>query len=394
MKRALVLGGGFAGCAAAHQLMLMGGWDVTLVEQAPFLGAGNRTMYYGGHPHTFGPRHFLTPWPHVFEFLNKYVPMRSCGDHQFLTYVERDQRFYHYPIHADDIPTMPEAGQIQSELKGINLAALAKLSPTESAKLDPRLAARLNLAADAKNFEEYWVYSIGKTLYDKFVDGYSRKMWMIDDNKRIDDFTWSPKGVTIKEGERAAWDTAISAYPIARNGYDDYFRISTEGVKVHLATTVERYDIPKKTVVIKGQSVTYDIIVSSISPDSLFEFCHGELPYVGREFHRIVLPVEFALPEHVYFVYYANQEAFTRIVEYKKFTQHSAPTTLISLEIPSRKNKLYPMPFESEKARAKKYFEMMPDGVFCVGRAGKYLYNVDIDDTLDQAMKVAAALRS
>src|SRR5215472_7731603 len=53
VKKALVLGGGFAGCAAAHQLMLMGGWDVTLVEQAPFLGAGNRTMYYGGHPHTF-----------------------------------------------------------------------------------------------------------------------------------------------------------------------------------------------------------------------------------------------------------------------------------------------------------------------------------------------------
>lgn len=374
--------------------MLMGGWDVTLVEQAPFLGAGNRTMYYGGHPHTFGPRHFLTPWPHVFEFLNKYVPMRSCADHQFLTYVERDERFYHYPIHADDLPEMPEGKKIESELSDINLAALAKLSPAEIAKLDRRTIGKLNLAADAKNFEEFWIYSIGRTLYDKFINRYSQKMWMIDDNRQIDDFTWSPKGVTIKEGPRAAWDTAISAYPIAFNGYDDYFRIATEGVKVLLSTTVEKYDIPAKTVVLKGTRLKFDVIVNSISPDILFNCCYGELPYIGREFHRIVLPIEFALPPHVYFIYYANKESFTRIVEYKKFTLHKAPTTLISLEIPSKKNKLYPVPFESEKARAKKYFDEMPDGVFCVGRAGKYLYNVDIDDTIDHALKLAAALRA
>jgi UDP-galactopyranose mutase len=394
VKKALVLGGGFAGCAAAHQLMLLGGWDVTLVEQAPFLGAGNRTMYYGGHPHTFGPRHFLTPWPEVFEYLNRYVPLRSCADHQFLTYVEPDQRFYGYPIHADDLPEMPDAKQIESELSGVNMAALARLSPDELSKLDRKAVRKLNLAADAKNFEEFWINSIGRALYEKFIDGYSRKMWMIDDNKEIDDFTWSPKGVTIKEGARAAWDTAISAYPIAFNGYDDYFRISTEGVKVLLKTKIEKYDIPAKTVVINGSKQTYDIIVNSISPDGLFDYCHGELPYIGREFHRIVLPIEFALPEHVYFIYYANRESFTRIVEYKKFTLHKSPTTLISLEIPSKANKLYPVPFESEKARAKKYFDEMPDGVFNVGRAGKYLYNVDIDDTIEHAFRLAEALKS
>ena len=59
MKNALIIGGGFAGCAAAHQLELLGGWDVTLVEAASFLGAGNKTRWYGGHPYTFGPRHYL-----------------------------------------------------------------------------------------------------------------------------------------------------------------------------------------------------------------------------------------------------------------------------------------------------------------------------------------------
>ena len=45
MKKALIIGGGFAGCAAAHQIQLIGGWDVTLVERAPFLGGGVKTHW-------------------------------------------------------------------------------------------------------------------------------------------------------------------------------------------------------------------------------------------------------------------------------------------------------------------------------------------------------------
>jgi glycine/D-amino acid oxidase-like deaminating enzyme len=45
MKKALVIGGGFAGCASVHQLLLMGNWDVTLVEAAPFLGAGRKEQF-------------------------------------------------------------------------------------------------------------------------------------------------------------------------------------------------------------------------------------------------------------------------------------------------------------------------------------------------------------
>jgi UDP-galactopyranose mutase len=56
--------------------------------------------------------------------------------------------------------------------------------------------------------------------------------------------------------------------------------------------------------------------------------------------------------------------------------------------------KYYPLPFKSEQARAQKYFDLMPDGVFSVGRAGSYLYRIDIDDTIEQAMDMAAKLRS
>ena len=58
-KNIVIIGGGVAGCTAAHQLKCkFPKWDIKLFEIGNFLGAGVRTFYYGGHPYTFGPRHF------------------------------------------------------------------------------------------------------------------------------------------------------------------------------------------------------------------------------------------------------------------------------------------------------------------------------------------------
>jgi len=369
MKSVLVIGGGAAGCAATHQFLLMGGWDVTLVEAAPFLGAGVRTFYYGGHPYTFGPRHFLTQNPKVYDYMNAICPLRSCADHQFITYVERDNAFYNYPIHEDDIAQMPDHDKIAGE----------------------RQAAK-GVAA-AKNLEEYWIGSVGQTLYDKFIDKYNKKMWLVDDNSRIDTFNWSPKGVTIKSGPRAAWDTAMSAYPYAEDGYNRFFDVSTAGAKILLSTRIERYDVAARAVWIGGEKRTFDLIVSTVSPDVLFEQCYGELKFIGRDFHKIVFPTEHLFPEHVYFLYYANDEPFTRLVEYKKFTHHKSPTTLVGMEIPSLNGKHYPLPFKSEQDLARKYFELMPDHVYSIGRAGSYRYGLDIDDCIEQAMVMAAQVK-
>ena len=94
IKKVLVIGGGFGGVAAARLVSKIKNTKVTLVEKSSNLGAGVRTNFYGGHPYTFGPRHFLTQNRDVFYYLNKIVPMRSCGEHEFITYVEEDNKFY------------------------------------------------------------------------------------------------------------------------------------------------------------------------------------------------------------------------------------------------------------------------------------------------------------
>ena len=72
----------------------------------------------------------------------------------------------------------------------------------------------------AKNFEEYWIASVGETLYNKFVNKYTKKMWLVDQNSEIDTFSWSPKGVALKEGNAAAWEGSYSGYPYAADGYN------------------------------------------------------------------------------------------------------------------------------------------------------------------------------
>jgi len=375
MRSALIIGGGFAGCAAAHQLELLGGWDVTLVEAAPFLGAGNRTQWFGGHPYTFGPRHFLTQYEETFAYLDPIVPIRRCPEHEFLTYVERDNAFYGFPINMVDVRQMPDYPTIEKEM-------------------EEKRREEFKGAKEAQNIEEYWIGSVGRRLYDKFIDKYSKKMWLVDDNRTIDTFGWSPKGVALKDGPRAAWDTAISGYPYAPDGYDYYFGFATKAARVLLNTRIEHFDIPRKTVRLLGEKRTYDVIVNTISPDSLFDQTFGELPFLGREFHKIVFPSEYVFPENVYFLYYANDEAFTRLVEYKKFTRHKSHTSLIGMEIPTHGNgKHYPMPFRSEQRRANKYFDQMPNGVFSIGRAGSYLYGIDIDDCVRQALLMADHIR-
>ena len=368
-KKVLIIGGGPAGCAAANLLSELDNLDITLVEKNSFLGAGVRTFNYGGHPYTFGPRHFLTKNKDVYDYLNSIVPLRSCSEHIFLSYVEKDQNFYNFPLHYDDIKRMPESKKISNEIKN-----------KSSIKI-----------RNSKNFEEYWINSVGKTLYSKVIKNYTKKMWLLNDNKKLDTFNWSPKGAAIKSGGRAAFSNSdtLSAYPIKLNGYNDFFdRVLKLKMKVLLNTNLKLVNFKKKIFSINNKKYTYDIVISTISPDIYAKQKYGELKFIGRDFHKVILPVKQVFPKDVYFLYYTNDEKFTRLVEYKKFTNFKSKSTLIGMEIPSMNGKHYPLPFKKDIKLSQKYLKEMPEWFFSIGRAGTYRYLVDIDDCIEQAMEI------
>ena len=158
---------------------------------------------------------------------------------------------------------------------------------------------------------------------------------------------------------------------------------------------IDSFDLPDKTVVLQGEKRKFDVIVNTVSPDLVMDKVHGELPFIGREFHKFVLPIKEAFPPDVYFLYYPGSEKFTRLVEYKKFTRQrwDDDSTIIGMEIPVIDGgRHYPVPFKSEIAKAQKYFDDMPEGVFSIGRAGTYQYGYDIDDCIESALEIGDML--
>jgi len=367
MKKALIIGAGFSGCMPAMLLKEMG-WDVVVIDKASYTGGGVRTFFYGGHPYTFGPRHFLSPYKEAYDFLNKYVPMRDLKKINY-TYVEKDQTFYTYPMHEDDIDKMPESKQIRKELSEL---------PEES---------------HANNFEEFWTHRVGETLYSKFVKEYNKKAWILDSNIEMDfGFEATVKRKPLETGERHEFKDWYNCYPIPHDGYNKFFDIALEGCDVRLNTNITGFDLENTTLHIGDEKLEGDIIISTISPDLLMDNQYGELKYVGREFLKIVLPVEEIFPEDVYFIYYPNStDTHTRVVEYKKFTQHKSPHTFLGIEVPSLKNKLYPTMIQAEVDKAQKYVDALPENIYSVGRMGTYRY-IDIDDIILQSQEFVKTL--
>lgn len=365
MKKALVIGSGFTGCMFSMMLREKG-WEVTVIEKAPVTGGGVRTFYHGGHPFTYGPRHFIGPEENykAFEFLEKFVPMRHIKKLNY-SYQEKDDFFASYPIHADDIDQLSDAEQIKKELASL---------PEES---------------KAMNFEEFWIGRVGETLYDRFNKYYNLKAWQLTDNRQMDfGFEATVKRKPLETESRYEFHTGyISAYPTVPEGYNNFFDVALNGCEVLLNSEVANFDLDNcKVHLNNGEVLSGDLLISTISPDVLLDYCWGELAYVGRDFFKIVLPIEHALPEDVYFLYYPNaSEQQTRVTEFKKFTIHKSPNTLITLEVPSMNNKLYPTMIKKQVDLAQKYIDALPDNILSVGRMGTYRY-VDMDDIILQGL--------
>ncbi len=366
MKTAIIIGGGMAGVTTAHFLH-KDGWKVRLFEAHNVLGGGCHTFHYGGHPYTLGPRPIYTEYEEVFNFLNQFVPMKRFKLYT-RTYVAQDDMFYSYPIHEDDISIMPDRETILKELAE---------APAPHADM---------------NFEEYYIASLGPTLYEKFVNHYSKKMWGITDNTELTDFSWSLKGVALKKGARNVRDDLIHAHPSNMDGYNPYFESIVDKVEVNLNTKITRFDPERRRIKADGIWIQGDILVSSTSLDLLMNYAFGELRYIGRKFIPIVLPCEQIIPDPTLYLYYGGQEHYTRIVEYKKLYGYNSPFTLIGVEIPSFKNKLYPYPIKSEEEKAKQYLDNLPEGVYSIGRLGRYKYD-NIGQVYMQARELAKNLK-
>lgn len=370
--KALILGGGFAGTTAAY-LLKREGWEVTLLEREPYLGGGCRTFFHAGHPFTYGPRVYYGYSAKVFEWLNRFIPIRRFPfELRTLAHepIDSQRRFWSYPPHECDLRVYPRAEEIEREL------------------------AERDNSVEPVDFEDYWKRKVGPTIYDMFVDHYSKKMWMIGDNRIFDIFKWSAKDHPLEKGTREAYKGSFLGYPVPADGYNGYFDAMVEGVEVIYGRSLSDPSMLLERSLWDAEALgpAPDVVISTIPVDDLCGRVLGELPYVGRDFHLLVLPTKQVFPGDVRFCHYASpRDEWTRVTEFKKITYHESEDTLLVLEKPSKNGRLYPYLTKANEAKVSEYMAMLPPNVYSIGRLGTYKYST-IEQTISQAFSCVAKI--
>jgi len=342
-KRILVLGGGVAGASIAHYLTRKG-YGVTLLEKNSRVGGLARTCYYSGHPYEFGPHIWFWPGGKDAPINKTVVDLTNDElyyiDRRLFTYVEQDRRKYRYPVHYQDIPSMPEHEQIEKEL-AVNRDANLKLIESQLPQIGQC------------SFADYFTAAIGPTLYEKFMAQYTWKMWNIPGDQLETKMVWADrfqsekagapttqnvtgydplkfedhtlgKGVRFqvypKHGWNAVWDAMVADATVIR---DSILGIRDEHKQPHVLTASgEKYFF-----------ADYHTVFCSIDIDRLW----GEdtLPYTGRMMIPLVIPgLAHAFPEGAESLHYSSCEFQTRVTDMKVITRHDSPDSLILIEVP------------------------------------------------------------
>tara|TARA_B100000085_G_C18540567_1_gene511742 strand:- start:887 stop:1993 length:1107 start_codon:yes stop_codon:yes gene_type:complete len=368
MKKVIILGGGFAGCTAAY-LLKRKNFDVTLIEANENPGGGVWTNYYAGHPYTFGPRIFFTKKDEIINQLTSLVEMREFNTIS-MSFVEEDSKLYNYPIQFDDINKMPDSADVKSQLESIKLKNIS-----------------------TNDFEDYWKSAIGKNLYQKFVNSYSKKMWGIESNKQlIANFEWVNRGTPIRKGDTRLYEDQYQGYPKSLDGYNSYFEKCLIDIQFINNTRVVNFDFNNNLVNLSNNvSLSADIIINTIHVDTLFDYTYGKLKYCGRNFLPIWLPIEFAMPKELTWIHYTGVEPHTRVTEFKKITNYVSNSTLLGIEIPSSNGRFYPVQSKPEIERFNQYKKLFPKNFFSIGRMGKFVYQ-GIPEAIEDAIEVSNLL--
>jgi UDP-galactopyranose mutase len=131
--------------------------------------------------------------------------------------------------------------------------------------------------------------------------------------------------------------------------------------------------------------------------DEFFDYRFGRLPYRSLDFTFETLNVPVAQPGPV--INYPNENAYTRVTEFKYLTGQEHPKTTVVYEYAkSTGDPYYPVPRPENLALYKKYEELAgaTSGVHFLGRLGTYKY-YNMDQVVAQALtlyaKIAGAAR-
>ncbi|KAB7645579.1 UDP-galactopyranose mutase [Polymorphobacter fuscus] len=350
----MIVGAGFAGSVLAERLASQRGDTVLVVDRRNHIG-GNAFDRYNEHGllvHQYGPHIFHTNAQRIFDHLSQFTEWRPY-EHRVLASV--DGMLVPIPINLDTV----------NRLYGLSLT---------SEELPAWFAARAEPVEVIKTSEDVVVSVVGRELYEKFFQGYTRKQWGLDPSQ-LDKSITARVPVRTDRDDRYFTDTHQF---MPRDGYTRMFERMLAHPNISVMTSTDyrsiRDFVPHRRVIYTGPI------------DEYFDHRYGKLPYRSLQFAHETHDVEQMLPTGT--VNYPQTEDYTRVSEYKHMTGQVHPKTAITYEYPSADGDPYYPILRPENAALYKQYEALaqatPD-VWFVGRLATYRY-YNMDQVTGQAL--------
>lgn len=360
----LIVGAGFSGLVIAERLA-NAGWKCVVVDRRAHLGgnAYDRHDAAGVLVHQYGPHYFRSNSRRIVDYLGRFTEWHAV-DYTIKSFT--DDRYWSFPINLNTFEEL--IGRASTE-----------------AEFEAWLAEHREAIAEPQNSEEVIVSQVGRTLYQKFFEGYTLKQW----ERHPRDLDASVCGRIPIRTNRDNRYLAESFQALPRDGYTAMFERMLDGspgVELHLGVDFAE----------AKQRWTYRHLVFSGAIDEYYGRCFGALAYRSLRFEpesfdadqlkaREAISGKAGFWQPAMQVNYPDQDVpFTRIVEIKHATGQRIDASTIVREYPKRwtldDEPYYPVPATEARAAYQRYAELAAReaNVSFIGRLATYrYYNMD-----------------
>ncbi len=343
----LIVGCGFAGSVLAERLASQSNKKILIIDKRNHIG-GNAYDHYdeaGILVHKYGPHIFHTNSTEVFNYLSKFTKWRNY-QHRVLANV--DGQHFQLPVNLNTV----------NEMYGLNL---------NSSQVEDFFASKAEAVKEIRTSEDVVVSKIGRELYEKFFQGYTRKQWDLDPSQ-LNASVASRVPTRTNKDDRYFTDT-YQSMPL--HGYTKMFErmLDHPNIKIMLNTNY-------KEVI---NEIRFDKLIFTGPVDEYFDYRYGRLPYRSIDFKFETLDTE--IYQKTGTINFPNDYAFTRITEFKYLTGQQHRKTSIVYEFPTADgDPYYPIPMPANAELYTRYQKLAAEtkDVYFVGRLATYkYYNMD-----------------
>lgn len=350
----LIVGAGFAGSVLAERLANGSGKKVLICDKRPHIG-GNAYDHYNDEGilvHKYGPHIFHTNSREVFDYLGRFTEWREY-QHRVLASV--DGMLVPMPINLDTI----------NKLYGLNLTAF---------EVEEFFKKHAEPHENIRTSEDVVVSKVGRELYEKFFKHYTIKQWGLDPSEL--DASVTARVPTRTNRDDRYFTDSYQAMP--KHGYTRMFEKMLESPNIKVMLNCDYREI--------ADQISFKEMIYTGPVDAFFDYRYGKLPYRSLEFKHETHDCSQFQPAPV--VNYPNDQAYTRVTEFKYLTGQEHKKTSIVYEYPQAEgDPYYPIP-RKENAEIYSKYKTLADreeNVYFVGRLATYKY-YNMDQIVAQAL--------